>query len=43
MDGLELLAIAYHWPPSVGREMDVDEYAEWVRRAERLIRARGGL
>lgn len=43
MDGLELLALAYHWPPEVGRAMDVDEFAEWVRRAEKIIRARGGL
>lgn len=42
MDGLELLALAYHWPPDVGREMEVCEFAEWVRRAERVIRARAG-
>lgn len=43
MDGLELLALAYHWPPEVGRAMEVAEFVEWVRRAERIIRARGGL
>ncbi len=43
MDGLELLALAYHWPPDVGRGMEVNEFAEWVRRAERVIRARGVL
>lgn len=43
MDGLELLALAYHWPPEVGREMEPGEFAEWVRRAERIIRARGAL
>ncbi|GIX31359.1 MAG: hypothetical protein KatS3mg124_1831 [Porticoccaceae bacterium] len=42
MDGLELLALAYHWPPSVGREMDLDEYREWCRRAEAVLKARGG-
>lgn len=43
MDGLELLALAYHWPPDVGRGMDVAEFAEWVKRAERVLKARGGL
>jgi len=43
MDGLELLALAYHWPPEVGREMEPSEFAEWVRRAQALIRARAGL
>lgn len=41
MDGLELLALAYHWPPEVGRAMDLDEFAHWVRRAERVLKARG--
>ncbi|WP_114649094.1 GpE family phage tail protein [Pseudothauera hydrothermalis] len=43
MDGLELLALAYHWPPEVGRAMDVAEFAEWVRRAQAALKARGGL
>lgn len=38
-----MLALAYHWPPEVGRGMDVAEFAEWVRRAERAIKARSGL
>jgi hypothetical protein len=43
MDGLELLALAYHWPPEVGREMELSEFAEWVRRAERVLKARGAI
>ena len=43
MDGLELLALAYHWPPEVGRAMDLDEFMDWVRRAERAIKSRGAL
>lgn len=43
MDGLELLALAYHWPPEVGRDMDLTEFAEWVRRADRFLRARSGI
>lgn len=38
-----MLALAYRWPPEVGRGMDVAEFAEWVRRAERAIKAHGGL
>lgn len=38
-----MLALAYHWPPEVGRGMDVSEFAEWVKRAERALKARGGL
>lgn len=41
MDGLELLALAYHWPPDVGRAMEVAEFAQWVQRAERVLQARG--
>lgn len=40
---MELLALAYHWPPEVGRGMDVAEFSEWVRRAERALKARGSL
>jgi hypothetical protein len=42
MDGLELLARAYHWPPSVGRDFEVDEWRVWVDRAARLVTQRRG-
>ncbi len=42
MDGLEHLAVAYGWPPSVGREMEPDEFADWVDRAGKWIKGRYG-
>ena len=41
MDGLEALALAYGWSPEVGRDMSLGEFAEWVERAMRWIKARG--
>lgn len=41
MDGMELMALAYHWPPAVVREMDIDEYRQWCRRAQAALKARG--
>lgn len=38
-----MLALAYHWPPAVGREMDVDEFAEWVKRAQQVLKSRGAV
>lgn len=42
MDGLECLALAYHWPPSVGMEFDLEDWREWVSRAERVLSRRTG-
>jgi len=42
MDGLEVLAVAYGWPPHVGRDLPVTEFAEWVSRGQRWIRNRFG-
>ncbi len=40
MDGLELLAAAYGWPPSVGMDMTIDDYAAWTDRAKRWLKAK---
>ncbi len=40
MDGLECLALAYHWPPSVGLDLELDAWREWVSRADRVLRHR---
>lgn len=41
-NGLERLALAYGWPPDVGRAMDPAEFSEWTRRAEAVLKARAG-
>jgi len=40
MDGLEALALAFGWPPSVGRDLSLDEWPDWVARAQRALTAR---
>lgn len=40
MDGLESLALAYGWPPAIGRAFELDEWREWVSRAHRVLRQR---
>jgi hypothetical protein len=38
MDALELLALAYGWPPEVGRAMSPEELGDWLRRAGKRAR-----
>lgn len=42
-DGLERLALAYGWPPAVGQDMDPGTFAQWVQRADRVLKTMGGV
>ncbi|WP_019561747.1 GpE family phage tail protein [Caldimonas manganoxidans] len=39
---MELLALAYRWPPSEAERMDIDEFVRWSKRADEALKARAG-
>lgn len=40
--GVELMALAYRWPPSEAERMDVEEFLRWAKRAAQALKERAG-